>query len=217
MRPARLILVFVMAVFLSGCAFLFGQTPDEYQSFRSVKEGQRFHDTKASYDFVFPDSYYYLERSGHKFLFIPKEAWKNVYGEYIVYVLPKNSLSRAYQNDLKKAFDLFARKSVGSGRYRQATVVKAQEQDVNGEKAVYREFFIPERIVKDIDEVMVPTSARGNVGIVFFHKDHVYWIFHADPVDDPVIKERKITPKVEPRTVKAFDHFLTIFSDDPSR
>jgi hypothetical protein len=217
MGSAKLLAVVLSVAVFSGCSSIMGQTRMEYQDNHSVVAGQVVDEEKGLYHVSFPHEHYYLERSPYRLAFVPKDNWESIQGPYAIKVFPKTQLAKGYSNDLLKIFDLLARKEIGRRAFRQAVFFKQEVRDFRGESAQYKEFFIPEKITKNIDGDQVKTPAFGYVGIVFMHGDKVYWLVHGEPIDEMVLEGKKIAPRVEQKTVDRMQSFLDSFAFGSSK
>jgi len=216
MRSAKLLAVLLSVAVFSGCSSLMGQSRMEYQDDRNVEVGQKFRDP-GLYDFTFPFEHYYLSRTINALAFLPKDAWQFVEGSYVVKVFPKKALSKIYQNDIKRLFDLMARSEVGSKDFRLALALKEEIRDTLGEQAYYKYFFVPEKIYKNFDGDEIKAPARGYAGVVFFHNGQVYWLIHNDPIDTLVLEGKKIEPQLGKKTAENLQTLLNGFSFGSSK
>jgi hypothetical protein len=217
MRSAKLLMVLLSAGLFCGCAAMMNQSRMEYQDNRSVAAGQVVNEEKGLYHLAFPNDGYYLERSPYRIMFVPKDNRTSFQGPYVVKVIPASHLAKEYSRDLTKIFNLLMRKEMGRKAFRQAVMVEQDVRDFQGEAALYKEVFIPGSISSNMEGDRIKAPTRGCVGMVFFHNDMMYWLFHSEPIDEMVQEGKKITPRVEQKTIDQMESFINSFVFGPSK
>ncbi|UCB57582.1 MAG: hypothetical protein JSV30_03090 [Candidatus Omnitrophota bacterium] len=210
----KLLLLFFAVPILSGCGALRESIMDVYQEERAVEKGAYVMDEEGLYAFTITADDYYMERTANGVALIPRNFIAAEQGNYLLQTCPIEKVPENIRGDLKKSLDWINEKVIFKKAKQKADILLIEKRKFKDKNALYIEYFIPGKVKNGAgDRPAIERMSYGYSSVIFYHKDHLYWIYHSDPYD-PLDESLQANPVVKENTQEAFEAFLEQVSID---
>jgi hypothetical protein len=195
---------------------LSGTVPGHCATERSVQKGDRIAHPKGFYQFTVPDENYRLIEytNGLGMVLTPEESFAGKKGNYAVNLFPQSALPAEAQSDPQKAFDWLRENLIEKKAKKAISVVRAEALKFQEEDALRVEYYLPGDFQERASGMLsIKRPPYGYVAHVFYHNGYLYWVYHADPID----QYRSQEPHVEDIAREEYEIFAGSLSLEPKK
>ena len=189
----------------SGCGVLMDFARVGYERSNSVLEGSLVENKKGLYTVEVPENYLYKQQNAYVLELLGQDMFA---AKYTVFTRPVRKLPKEIVNNLDATKEWLVNEYIKSRAKDVPQVLMEEKRTFKNEEAIYFESFFQAVLTETMWGIRVDRNAIGYANIIFYHNDHLYWLYHSRGYEFG----KKAEPHVSPKIREKFSKFLSGFS-----